>query len=274
MKRLRIESLSIALALLVGGFAPMANASDEDIEVRGTLNALSSSSATVGTTTCIVNSSTDFEDTNSNPISRSDFTVGDNVKMKCRNGIAKELELKNESSSSSSSSNSSSSSSKSSSSKSSDNSDSGSEKSFKSKLTGETTTATGKAEYQSSREDGSIERSLKVTAKIPAPSDVPAAATLEDASALNLVVNLVRGSTNYARCTMDFDRISSIKNTPAAEYRVDLKRVKRKIRDKGGECDINLELDGVQSGVPAMRKRDTITIEEGSAGVFLSGQLK
>lgn len=258
-------------------------ASNDDTEVTGALAAFNSASVRVGALTCAVNAGTEFEDSNSNHISRSRFSVGDRVRLRCRDGVARNLKLLNGSGSSSSSSSnssdssssdSSSSSSSSRSSSSSSSSGSGSaDRNLRDSLTaldGVTTSAVATVRYQSS--DNGREKKLIASVKVPAPSTTPPAQDLSEAAALNLTLTLFRRGTAYAQCTLEYDRDTQVSGVPAAEFKLDVRKVAR-LRNRKGYCDVNLTRDGVQNGLPNSRKRDTVTIEEETAGVFLEGTL-
>lgn len=249
---------------------------NDDVVTRGRLNAINSSSATVATTTCALNDSTKYKDENDNSIARTDLTVGDTVKMRCRDSVAREIEIENESSSSSSSSNSSNSSSSSSSSSRGDD-DKGSDKSFKGScdsVDGVTSEGTGTLKFQSSTEDGVRESRFSASIKIPVPSTTPAVTTIEQASALSLKITLLRANVAYAQCSFVFNRVRSEKGSPAAEYMVNVQKEGRKLRLRKGTCDIDLATDGIQAGVPIARKGDTAIVEDSVAGVFLEATLR
>lgn len=89
--------LSICLALVQPVFA-----SDDDVETRGFLSAISDTEATVNGVTYILDGSTEYRDINDNPIDKSAFNVGDFVKIKGEYNnsnqlIAEELEFEDES---------------------------------------------------------------------------------------------------------------------------------------------------------------------------------
>lgn len=271
----------ILVAIFFISNVSMSYASSVNQEATGILTTFTASQVKVGTLSCPITASTEYEDSNSLPISRTRFAVGDQVRLRCRDGEAKNLKLLGGSSSSSSSnsssnSSSSSSSNSSSSSRSSSNSSSSSssadvkDRNLKDSLNvvdGISSSVTSVIRFQSSNRGK--EQKLTASVKIPVPNSIPLTATIEDANNLELFLTLFRRGTAYAQCILKYSKSL----TTSAEHKLDVRKENSKVRSRKGFCDMNLSRDGIQKGVPSVRKGDTTTLEEISSGVFMEGVL-
>lgn len=277
--------MKITRVLMVGIFsslalvADIASAKDGDVEARGPLVSLTSTSVTVRALTCTVSSSTEFKDENDKLISPSDFVVGDNVKLKCRGTAAKELERKRNDDNTGDGGDS-------------DGSDdnggddkggSGGSKKREieldgraSAVTGVLTSATGKLEYKyKADEKGRVEIRFEGNVKIPVPSTIPPITDEAAASALGLVLTLTRDGAAFAQCDFAYDGLRTYKqNRSRAEFKVDIKQKKGSLQTKKGSCDTDLAQDGIQSGVPTPKKGDKFIVSEESAGSILEGTVR
>lgn len=129
--------------------------------------------------------------------------------------------------------------------------------------------AGGKAEYRVK----SKETRFTVTVKVPEGSS-PLIESIDDARALSIKAQLSRGGSMYAECNLKFSA-SSVRtlpdNTLQYEFKVDLRKKGSKYLTKKGQCDVRLNTAGMQNGIPAVRRDDTISIVETSVGEFLEG---
>jgi hypothetical protein len=258
-------------SLVVLGFvavAGLAEAKSSDVVQRGDLAALSASSVTVGSLTCPITGRTEFEDLNGNRVTAAAFSIGDFVKLKCRNGVAKSLELEDEGSGGGGDK---------------DGDDNGNGKgkgnggggnrdrtrlnTRLSAISGVATLAQGASRLKKRIDDKKNDNRFRVKVKVPVPSTVPVAATVEAARALTISAILARDGVAYATCSLVYDEDALLDSLPAAEYKLDV----RNGHIKKGFCDVDLVTTGEQSGVPAVRALDTITIEEALSGDFLIG---
>lgn len=74
--------LFVAVVVALSSTARSAWANDEDIITRGTITAMDATTITVDAVVYTVNGSTEYQDNVGNPLTKSDFTVGDTVKAK------------------------------------------------------------------------------------------------------------------------------------------------------------------------------------------------
>ena len=270
------------VAVLLSGLflttnAGSAHARSDDVISRGTIASITPTQVTVGTLTCVTNSGTEYENLQGGTISRSEFTVGDRVKLVCRGGSAHSLEMERNNGGGGSSSGSDDSSSGGGS-----NGGGGSEVRLKSRLNlidGVASGAVepvGKIEYRNKSNGSGRDDRFKITVKVPLPSVVPVADTLAEARALDLTAVLSRNATPYAVCTLGYDHRSAIKGSPAVEHKIELRYEQKgsqlRLKSSKGKCDLDPSVDGVQAGFPEIADGDTVVIQDSLAGEFLTGQ--
>lgn len=107
------------------------------------------------------------------------------------------------------------------------------------------------------------------------PSTIPAASSIDEAAQLALTIELSRQGSAYARCSYEVDDSSTEAGSLSAEYKVDIRTNKKsQVRAKRGSCDIDLSTDGEQTGTPAAKRGDTVSIIDSGFGQFLAGALK
>ena len=292
-------------------------AKDGDTSVRGSLRSLTSSIVTVARVSCTITRATKFQDSNQVLVSASAFTVGDMVKLQCRDGLARELEMENEISSvpstptptatatpeaSPSPSASATPSTRETPSATAtpkprtEDDDSKEDVSsrqgdgsvnkplivsfgeFQARLkavSGVVTRGKGKVEYKAEGKGKKAKQRLTASVKFPLPSNTPLAKTLAEARLLNISATLSKKGVAYAHCTLAFDASSddSARDDSAlfAEFKLDLRSQNAKTSAKKGTCDTDLSTEGIQSGIPAITRGDTLTIEEDTSGVILNG---
>jgi hypothetical protein len=276
-----MKQKNILFMLALGGiliFTPKAHAKDGDQETRGRISALSNSSISVNLLTCSISSNTEFENSNSQPIAQSNFNIGDEVKLKCRNLVAKNVEMKSENNDSSDDNGGDDSSNG-------GNNGGGSNDSkytsrLKSNLSAPvdvSTLARGTVTYRLKRNGSKRDDQFKISVKIPIPSTLPAVESYRNARALSLTATLKRNSVAFATCSLRIDGRSRIASTPAAEFKLDAqdKRSSSKGRSRfsKGSCDIDLATAGVQRGLPIILAGDSLEVSETSSGIFLAGVL-
>lgn len=266
------NAVAFLSALLASLNAAGAYARSDDVVSRGTIASITDTQVTVGALSCTTNSGTEYENLQGATISRSQFNVGDLVKLVCRNGTAHSLELEKNNGGGSGSS---------SSGGGSGNNGGGSEIRLKSRLSlidGVASGAVkpaGKIEYRNKPNGSGRDDKFKVTVKVPVPSVVPVVDALQDARALDLTAILSRNGTPYAECTLGYDHRAAIQGNLAVEHKIELryeqKGSKLRLRSSKGQCDVDLSVDGIQAGFPEIEKGDTVVIHDSLAGDFLSG---
>ena len=277
-------------------------AREDDVVARGSLLTLSNTTVTVGTLTCNVDSSTEYRDVNDRPILASAFTIGERVKLKCRGGIAHELEKERSSSSPTPSATSTPNSQDDNRDRNHNGEDRSNsnrrdgerrgedrrgggrereiefEKRFK-KVTDVVTTAKGKIEYKLKLKKNETRGSLKISVKVPVPSTVPAVADQDAAGTLALKGVFSRLDSNsvqssFAQCDFAFDRIvENEEGAIFAEYKVVLENKKGTVVVKKGSCDLDLVTDGVQSGIPELKRGDKVVVQDATPLAFLEAKL-
>lgn len=129
----------------------------------------------------------------------------------------------------------------------------------------------GKVEYESKKN----EQKLSVKVRIPEGSS-PLIENLEQAQALQLTAQFLRDSAVYAECDFVFDDHSDDEDPDATniyEFKVDVRTKKGVLREKKGACVID-PAGAATSGVPEVKRQDSIKILEDSAGEFLTGTAK
>ncbi|MCB0338736.1 MAG: hypothetical protein KDD53_03985 [Bdellovibrionales bacterium] len=292
---------NMLLAFVLSLCLPLvASAKAGDIKSEGTISALSSASVTVAGKTYLLNSSTEYEDLDDSPLSFSDFTVGDFVEVK---GfllddvlVARELQRHIDSNDSDDDSDDDSSDdSDDDSSDDDDDSDDDSSSEQKEKYHSNLSvpqdvdsSATGRARYREETKQkhnsNEIRRKVVIRVKVPLASVVPAASTTEELGALELAVSLThQGSADpYARCYLVLDRVGESSSAVVAQYVLKAREKvrtgkKNKTTVKGkGVCDIDLDTDDIQKGLPDLDLGDRVEVEDltiDGATVFLSGEI-
>lgn len=287
MKRNKKRLLAIVACLFVA--SGTAQAKDTDQQSTGPITSLTSTSITVQSLQCALTTSTEYEDGQSNKISRSRLEVGTPVRLRCRDGKARNVSLLSGSGSSSSSSSNSSESSESSSSSSSAGSSSSSAsgspgnggnngsskdrniRSSFSPLAGVSTSLNGKVRFQSS--ERGKEQKLTGSLELPVPSTFPAASTLVEARVLLFSVTFFRTGTAFARCVFESDDSDNKESATSAEFALDVRKNKAKVRSKKGSCDLDMSDQATKIGVPVLKKGDSVIVEEAVAGVLLEATL-
>lgn len=277
---------TIAGALMLCAFPALAFAKDGDIEARGILAAISSSSVTLGSTAYGLSSSTELEDRAGHHLPLSAFEVGDSVKVEARrvNGqlIARELELLVDASAPSPSPSPSPTPSVSPT-PAPGNGNGEVRRSRKVKIrarlsdaVGVVTDARGQAERELEQERKKAKDSFKITVKVPVPSVIPALPSENEAANLALKATLARGGVPYALCSLSLDRFDDSdddSSSVVAEYKVDLRSETKKnrvrSRNRKGSCDIDLSTAGDQLGIPDAIASDTVTINDGTADILV-----
>lgn len=271
---------------LCSGFMPDAAQARDDrseIEVRGTISALSSGSVTVSSITFAINSSTEFEDLVGRHVPASTFAVGNFVKVEGSpvngNLVAREIELENDSSSSNPGGGSSGGSNGGS------NGGSSSGLPRKMNLKGRfidapnvVTNAFGSVERKVEREKKKVKDEFKVTVHIPIPSTVPPLPSESGAAALELTANLSRAGVPFASCSLSLDHMEQsarfgLVAEYKADYRLETKKGSTRERAKKGACDIDLATAGIQLGLPDLQANDTVEVLNAGAP-FLAATAK
>lgn len=288
MWNFKTKIIVIGVSMLVG--AEVTLAKDSDQEVSGVLSAFSSSLAKVGELACTLTSGTEYEDSFGNSISPSRFSPGDQVRLRCRSGNAKNLKLLDESSSSSSSSSSDSSSSSASSDASSSSSSSSSSRSSRSSsssssssqslqsgdqrlsaslkaLQGISSNMRGKIRYSRSRI--SKTRRLNISFSLALPSSLPGLADSADAAALNLSVTLFRKGLAYANCGLSLASLTGSN----AKFNLALRKIGSKLKQRSGSCDLDLSEEQIQTGFPVIRRKDLLILEDRDLGAFMESKI-
>ncbi len=130
----------------------------------------------------------------------------------------------------------------------------------------------GKAQFVQAGDN----RQLNVNVKI-LEGTTPEIHSLAEARTLSLTATLSRDGTDYARCTLQSDnhvssRLIAGTRLLVFEFKVDQRLVDGRFRSKKGSCDIDLTTTGMQLGVPAVQRGDSIRVNEPSAGDFVQGQ--
>ena len=208
--KISIIALVSGMILLVQPFTAQAKSGD-DIS-RGQISAITASGVTVGSLSCPTNGGTEYEDISGNSIPRSRFSVGDVVKLVCRNGSAHSLEMEHDNGGGSSSNN--------------NGGGGGSDTKLKGRLSaidGVATSAVGKVEYRNKPNAAGRDDRFKITVKIPVPSSVPVAGNYIEARSLDLTAKLSRDGTAYAECTLGYDHRTLVKGVVAAEHKIELR---------------------------------------------------
>ncbi len=274
-----------ATALLVTSAPVLAH--DGDIDARGALVALSADSATVGSTTCMVTSATEFENSNDQPISSADFKLGDFVKMRCRRSgdslVAKRLELERERSNVTPSPSASPSPTSSRHEGDDDHhgargGDDDSRSQLKARFTapvGVSTTAYGKVQYKVEKR----KKRLQVMVHIPLPSTNPSILDQTAAASAVALVKFSRDGAAFAQCVLmlddDSDDEDDDTSADAAEFKLDLySKTNRTFREKKGTCDTDLSIDGIQAGMPLLEVDDVVAISLEGGANFLEATLR
>lgn len=292
-KLIKLNLLMLASLINFNAFAR-----EENVIARGRLLTLSSTTIKVGTLSCSVNNSTEYRDINDRAISASAFTIGENVKLKCRDGVAHELEKEGSSSTPTPSATSTPVGTRTPSvtptsndnrnddddnrrgdDKRSDNSQR--EIVFERRLKRVADVATrskGKLEYKLKVNKRETRGLLKLSVKVPVPSTIPAVADQDAAGSLALKAKFSRAdtkdNTNFAQCNFAFDRL--VENEDGgifAEYKVTIETRKGSLSSKKGSCDIDLTAEGEQSGLPRLKKGDSVVVEDATALGFLAGRI-
>lgn len=263
---IRTSLLAAAVCLTAG---PALASSHNEVEVKGPIEAITSTSITVRQASFVIDPSTKFEDRNSRPADPALFVVGATVEVSAKISgttlVAKDIELKSGSDS--------------------NNPPAGapgipsrSKAAARLLPLDPAVTSSASAGYKSESKRSRSEEKFSVNLKIKVPSSVPAAATIDEALALPLEAVLTRAGVEYARCSFDVSKIRARRRSAAVEYKIDL--VERTtataslFNEKKGQCDIDSATAGVQSGIPAVVTGDAITIQAslpGGAVSFLTG---
>lgn len=268
------------------GFASNLYAKDGDVVSRDNIQSLSSASITVGSLTCNITGSTRFQGMLGETLNITDFAVGDFVKLSCRSGNAKEVELEDDHSSGSGSDDSSSSGSDDSNGSSDDSShdsssddnsdhDSGDDsksehEKLKSKLgstIGSNSLARAKVTYRNKTKKNKTDRRFTVNLKIP-QSSTQLYEQSGSISSLSLELQLSRTAVAYSTCDLVFNGFD---DNGRAEYKLDVRHKRNKVIFKKGNCDVDLSNSSSDDGVPEIDKGDNIGISDSFVGEFLSG---
>ncbi len=128
---------------------------------------------------------------------------------------------------------------------------------------------------------------LKINLVVPVPGEFPAFKGIDEALAADVQISFSRNKKPYAECLLDASEIHREANievgareTAEVSYHIELvKRArgpKTRLIAKHGACDINLEMEGVQTGIPNLERGDraSFTLEtESGAEPFLVGEL-
>ena len=277
MKRILKVMITIGtLALSSAGSAAASNGEsghDNKIERRGTIEAIAADSVTVRQTSFAIVPETKFEDQQSQPADPALFIVGSVVEVSGRiiNGVltAREIELKSGAGSPGDGNN--------------GNTAPRKKSKLKARLyrTDPLSAAAASSDYRyESRRNRSEER-FSIELKLPVPSAVPAAGTIDSAAGLQLQAVLSRGGSPYATCALELDKIKERRRKIRSEFKVDV-REKNNLNlsafvERRGQCDIHPEIDGVQTGIPTVEAGDLITIQaltEGGTVPVLAGSFR
>jgi hypothetical protein len=270
MVREIVQRAMIVIAATVLGLGGVAQAKDEDLKVKGILEAKAATAVTIGGIDYQVTAATEYENAFDQKIAFADLTIGVLVKveyMPLANGSlrAKEIEIEGSDGSSGDDR------------RGDDRSDRGDDDSATdSTRNGKkmsririTLVAEGgslvkaKAEHETKKNEREFKATLKLPATSPlAPSDNAAARSLD------VEATLSRDGAPYAICALQFKP----KADPAygfewkAEQELKSKRVKKnrnpieRFRSKAGMCDTDTAQVGTQPGVPNVQRGDAISI--------------
>jgi hypothetical protein len=263
MKKSLKMSLLLLSALACLTVRPAAASSHNEVEVKGPIEAISSSAVTVRQATFIIDAQTKFEDRNDRPADPALFVIGATVEVSGKvtgsTLTARKIELKSGGSSV-------------------DNPPSGTPGNptlpgapTKARLSSRlapldaAVTSAASSSYKLESKRGRSEEKFSVGLKIKIPSTVPAAATIDEALALPLEAIITRGGVEFARCTFDVDRIRARRRSASVEFKIDLREKNSasasSFDEKKGQCDIDSATAGVQSGIPALAAGDVISIQ-------------
>lgn len=262
-----MKIVSILLSVFLIPFAVFAK--DGDIEIRGNIEELSSSSITVDSQAITLNSSTEYELANGAHTTLAAFTVGDFVEVKARdeNGglVAREVEFEDESNSGGSSSSSSSSGGHDDDDDDDNSGNNGnhngdSKREIRAKLRADISDSSnphGKAKRRT-RNEGNNKRRDRFVIKVEIPGD--------DGSVVrDIQAELSRADIPYAICYLDLDSDDNDDGLQA-EYKVDLEqRTKNgndEFRTRYGECDTDLVTAGVQLDIADAKVGDSVRVYE------------
>ena len=263
----------VALGIFICGGS--AAAKDGDSTTEGTIQAISTSAVQVGGNNYVLNSATEYQNSSGQAIAFSMFQVGRNIEIKWRAEgnarVARELELRSSGTATPTPAATRTPSATATPGGSDDSNRSDSSKSNKTELKRTlskviVTKAKAKVDYEGERK----ERRLKISVKLP-KGTVPLVSSLAEAQALDFEAVITRGATVLATCGLDID------NTPEKtyfEYQLDVRVKKGKTRESKGSCDVDPATDGIQSGVPVLKKSDLVSIQEATAGAMFSGSLR
>ena len=123
---------------------------------------------------------------------------------------------------------------------------------------------------------------------LPLPSVTPPIADAKSTDNGTVKAVLSRGLAPYAECTLSLHELETetkgAESRHIARYAVDLsvwqdrddnKQLSTDSRIRAGSCDVDLQAEGIQSGVPNVKKKDTISLEyvksDGTRSPFLAG---
>ncbi len=253
-------------------------AKDGDIEIEGTIAALSDVSVTVNAQVIALSTSTEYELANGTPTTLSAFEVGDLVEVKANliNGelVAREMEFEDEGSNDDSSSSSSSSSSGEDDDSSSSSGGHGSGKNgtsgnangkskveIKAKLRSGTSSSEnphGNA-TRKSRDEGNDKSRDRFKIKLEFVGD-------DGSVDRDIRADVSSAGVLYATCYLDQGSSDDDEGELETEYKVDLEQRSRdtddEFRVRRGECDTDLVTDGVQNGIPDAVSGDTVRVYE------------
>jgi hypothetical protein len=153
-----------------------------------------------------------------------------------------------------------------------------------------TTSAHGTARRKAEFKKRSLYRDRIVAMMVvPLPSVTPAIADEAAAATADIRLSLSREGVKYAECLMPLSALESETEegvtTLSAQYKVDIEITKKKrgtsMRVRRGSCDTDLATEGLQQGVPQLKKGDIATIGSAVAGEteivltdFLTGSFK
>lgn len=272
MVQKRMLQKTKVLVAVVLGLTTGVHAEDDDLKMRGILEAKSETSVTVGGTEYLVTGSTEYENSTDQRIALDDLPLGVVVKVEyivLSSGALRATEVEIEGSRDGRRRNRSNR----------GHDDSATDSTFykrknerirfRLEAVGDSL-AKAKVEHESKRD----ERKFKVALKLPqasplAPSDNAAA------SLLRVVATVSRGDTPYAVCTLalkpkddtaygfEWKSEQELKQRRAWGSRPGTER----LRSKAGVCDTDLAQVGTQPGVPNVQRGDAVTIAVNDVGV-------
>lgn len=136
------------------------------------------------------------------------------------------------------------------------------------------TKAKGRLERKVKNRRGALERDrLVVQVSLPVPSTVPAAATVDQAAALPLVIDFSRSGVLYAQCFPAPYRMTESPRGSKVEFKLDIEsRVVNGAsitRLRHGSCDTDLGTPGNENAIPAVVTGDNVTVSVGGGAPFI-----